>query len=98
MLDSPLPADEGGLQAREQSVYRDDQTSELVFGVGHGQPLGEIALAHLTGGAGYGVDGFQGSPRQQVGATDGQEEGRAYAGRQHGTENLEGLLGFVVGL
>src|SRR5918997_791923 len=53
MLDSPLPADEGGLQAREQRVYRDHQTPKLVFGVGHGQSLGEIALAHLAGGAGY---------------------------------------------
>src|ERR671912_654881 len=59
-----LPANEGGLQAREQSVYRNNQTPELVFGVGHGQPFGEVALAHLAGGAGYGVHRPQGCSRQ----------------------------------
>jgi hypothetical protein len=48
-----FPAGEGGLQAREETVYRGGQTPDLVPGVGHGQPLREVALAQprTSGGA-----------------------------------------------
>ena len=93
-----LPAGEGGLQAREQAVDRGDEPPDLVFRVRHGQALREISLAYLAGGARYGIYGPEGGPRQQVRAADGQEEGRADAGHQHGSEDFEGLLGGLVGL
>jgi hypothetical protein len=92
-----FPAGEGGLEAREEAVYRGGETPDLVPGVGHGQPLREVTLTHLPGGARHGVYGSQGRSCQEVSTADGQEEGRADAGRQHGTQDLEGILSGLVG-
>ena len=61
-----FPAGEGGLQAREETVYRGGETPDLVPGIGHGQPLREVALAHLPCGARHGVYGPQGCSCQEV--------------------------------
>ena len=96
-LQGLLPAGEGGLEAREKTVYRGGEAPDLVPGVGHGQPLREVALAYLPGSARHGVHGPQGRSRQEVSAADGQDEGRADARREHGPKDLEGVLGGLVG-
>src|SRR5215207_7043673 len=91
-LQSLLPAREGGLEAREEAVYRGGETPDLVLGVRHRQPLREVALAHLPGGARHGVNRLQGGPRQEICAADGQEKGRSDAGGQNGSEDPERLF------
>ena len=60
------PAGEGGLQAREETVYRGGETPDFVPGIGHGQPLREVPLAHLPCGSRHGVYRPQGCSCQEV--------------------------------
>src|SRR5215218_5057786 len=60
--ESLLPAPEGGIETRQQAVYRGGEASDLIFRVRDGQPLREIPLPHLPRRGRYGFDGSQGCP------------------------------------
>src|SRR5215217_147615 len=57
-----LPAPEGGIETRQQAVYRGGEASDLIIGVRDGQPLREIPLPHLPRRGRYGFDRPQGRP------------------------------------
>src|SRR5919199_630817 len=85
-----LSAGEGRLEPREEPVYRGGEPADLVPRVRHRQPLGEVALAHLSGGARHGLaprrvaeGGFDGEGVDVVGGLL-RELGRARGGPPRG--------------
>src|SRR4051794_14495247 len=88
-----LPTGESGFESSQKAVYRGGEPADLVFGVRHRQPLREVTLGHLPGGANDGIDWLQGRPRQEVGAADREEEGYADASGETSLNNLYGLFG-----